>query len=246
MEFKDKVVLVTGAYRGIGKFIAQHFVSKGAHVVLSDVSDSIQDTVKEIQTSESRVIGVSGSVADENDVKALFKVISEEFGRLDICVNNAGINVNSLTMRTSAADFDKVVNVNLRGTFLVSKEAMLLMMRKKYGRIVNISSVVGVRGNVGQPGYSASKAGIIGLTKTNAAEVASRNITVNAVAPGFIVTEMSGEVDPKRQELYMKAIPMKKYGEMLDVAEAVSFLASDKAKYVTGQVLVVDGGMLLT
>ena len=247
MELKDKIALVTGASRGIGRAIAEKLASRGANIIVADIAESAHDTAKEIAAKyKVKAIGVVGSVADEADVKELFKKISDEFGQLDICVNNAGISINSLTMRTSAEDFDKVIAVNLRSVFLVSKEAMLLMMRKKYGKIVNIASIVGIRGNAGQPGYSASKAGIIGLTKTTAAEVAKRNITVNAVAPGFIETEMTGELDEKIKERYMQFIPMSKYGDVDDVSEAVAFLSSDKSKYITGQVLVVDGGMLLT
>jgi 3-oxoacyl-[acyl-carrier protein] reductase len=247
MEFKDKVVLVTGGSRGIGRAIAEKFAGEGAKIVLADISATVEQSAKEIADKyKVEAIGVAGSVAVESDVKNLFKVISDKFGKLDVCVNNAGISINSLTMRTSFDDFNKVLDVNLKSVFLVSKEAMLMMMRAKYGKIVNISSIVGIRGNVGQPGYSASKAGIIGLTKTMAAEVGKRNINVNAVAPGFIQTEMTGELDEKIKEKYIEHIPMGTYGEVNDVAEAVLFLSSDKAKYITGQVLVVDGGMLLT
>lgn len=247
MEFKDKNVLVTGAARGIGREIAEHFANQGADVILADVSDNVANSAKEIADKYGvKAIGVKGSVADENDVTNLFKKIDEEFGKLDICINNAGISINALTMRMSANDFDKVITVNLRSVFLVSKAALLMMMKKKYGKIVSISSIVGIRGNAGQPGYASSKAGIIGLTKTMAAEVAKRNITVNAVAPGFIQTEMTGELPEKVKAKYMEQIPMQKYGEVNDIAEAVSFLSSDKSKYITGQVLVVDGGILLT
>lgn len=245
MEFKGKVALVTGASQGIGRAIAERLAKEGADIVLADISEKVKETSTEIEKIGVKAIGVVGSVANEEDVKNLFKEINSKFGKLDICINNAGISINGLTMRTSANDFDKVISVNLRSVFLVSKEAMLMMMKNKYGKIVSISSIVGIRGNGGQPGYSASKAGIIGLTKTMAAEVAKRNITVNAVAPGFIETSMTGELDEKVKEKYMEFIPMKKYGEVADVAEAVAFLASDRSKYITGQVLVVDGGMLL-
>ena len=246
MELKGKVVLVTGASRGIGRKIAERFAKEGADIVLADISPKVEQTALEISKLGVTAIGVAGSVADEKDVKKIFEEIQKKFKRLDICINNAGISINSLTMRTSFSDFNKVIDVNLKSVFLVSKEAMLMMMKQKYGKIVNIASIVGIRGNAGQPGYSASKAGIIGLTKTMAAEVAKRNITINAVAPGFIQTEMTGELDEKVKEKYMAAIPMQKYGEVDDVAEAVLFLGSDKSKYITGQVLVVDGGILLT
>ncbi len=247
MEFKDKVALITGGSRGIGRAIAEKFAKEGADIVLADISPVVEQAAGEIAgTFKVKAIGVVGSVAIESDVKNLFKVIGEKFGKLDICINNAGISINSLTMRTSFEDFTKVIDVNLKSVFLVSKEAMLMMMRQKYGKIVNISSIVGIRGNAGQPGYSSSKAGVIGLTKTMAVEVASRNITVNAVAPGFIQTEMTNELNDKVKERYMSLIPIGKYGDVQDVSEAVAFLSSEKSKYITGQVLVVDGGMLLT
>jgi 3-oxoacyl-[acyl-carrier protein] reductase len=245
MEFKGKVALVTGGSQGIGRAIAERLAKEGADIVLADISEKVKETASQIEKMGVKAIGVVGSVAIEEDVKNLFKEINSKFGKLDICINNAGISIDGLTMRFSANDFDKVISVNLRSVFLVSKEAMLMMMKNKYGRIVSISSIVGIRGNGRQPGYSASKAGIIGLTKTMASEVAKRNITVNAVAPGFIETSMTGELDEKVKEKYMEFIPMQKYGEVSDVAEAVAFLASDRAKYITGQVLVVDGGMLL-
>jgi 3-oxoacyl-[acyl-carrier protein] reductase len=247
MDFKDKVALVTGGSRGIGRAIAERLASEGAKIVLGDISPAVEQSAKEIADKyKVEAIGVVGSVAVEEDVKTLFKKIEEKFGRLDICVNNAGISINGLTMRMSAEDFDKIMSINLRSVFLVSKEAAIVMMKQKYGRIVNIASIVGIRGNAGQPGYASSKAAIIGLTKTMAAEIASRNITVNAVAPGFIQTDMTGELPDEVKKKYMEQIPMRKYGEVADVAEAVAFLASDRAKYITGDVLVVDGGILLT
>ncbi|HOJ63242.1 MAG TPA: 3-oxoacyl-[acyl-carrier-protein] reductase [Spirochaetota bacterium] len=246
MEFKDKVALVTGASRGIGYSIAERLAKDGANLILTATSNKIEEVAKEIASKYNvQAIGVAGDISKESDVKSLFKTITEKFGKLDICVNNAGITKDTLSMRMSAEDFDAVINVNLRSVFLVSKEAILLMMREKYGRIVNMSSIVGLRGNVGQANYAASKAGIIGLTKTLAAEVAKRNITVNAVAPGFIDTDMTKAVSDKAREEFLKLIPMEKAGLPEDIAEAVAFLASDRAKYITGQVIVVDGGLML-
>lgn len=246
MNLKDNVALVTGASRGIGRAIAEKLASEGANLVITATTDAIKERAKEIADKYGvKVIGVAGNIANEDDVKALFKLITDEFGGLDICVNNAGISKDSLTMRTSFEDFKNVVDINLNSVFLVSKEAMLLMMRKKYGRVINISSIVGVTGNVGQPSYAASKAGIIGLTKTMASEVASRKITVNAVAPGFISTDMTDSISDKAKEHYLNKIPMKKYGEVEDIADAVCFLAQPTTKYITGQVLIVDGGLSL-
>jgi 3-oxoacyl-[acyl-carrier protein] reductase len=247
MEFKGKNVLVTGAARGIGYAIAEFFAENGADIILADISDAVADSAKKIADKYGvKAVGIAGSVADEKDVDNLFKKIEDEFGKLDVCINNAGISINGLTMRMSVEDFDKVIAVNLRSVFLVGKQAMLMMMKKKSGSIVNIASIVGIRGNAGQPGYASSKAGIIGLTKTMASEIAKRGVRVNAVAPGFIETEMTGELDEKVKERYMQFIPMNKYGEVRDVAEAVGFLAGDRSKYITGETLVVDGGILLT
>lgn len=246
MDYKNKVVLVTGGSRGIGKGIAEKFASLGASLVITSRSDESKKVADEISARYNvKVIGVPGDVSNEADVKALFDVIQKEFGKLDVCVNNAGISKDSLTMRTNVADFDSVINTNLRSVFLVSKEAMIMMMKEKYGRIINMSSIIGIKGNKGQPSYSASKAGIIGLTLTMANEVASRNITVNAIAPGFINTDMTNALPEKIKEQYLDIIPMKKYGDVEDIAELTAFLGSDSAKYITGQTIAVDGGMLL-
>ncbi len=246
MDFKDKIALVTGASRGLGHAIATKFAEGGASLIITARGDSVKDAAAEFAKKYNiKAIGVPGDVANEEYVKELFKIIAGEFGKLSICVNNAGITKDGLSMRMSSQDFDDVINTNLRSTFLVSRDAVAMMMREKYGRIVNVSSIVGIRGNVGQVNYAASKAGIIGITKTMAAEVAKRNITINAVAPGFIDTDMTKAVSEKAKEEFMKIIPMEKVGEPNDIAEAVSFLASDRAKYITGQVLVVDGGLLL-
>ena len=246
MDLKDKIALVTGASRGIGRAIAEKFAKEGAKLILTATSDAINVVAKEISEKYGvETTGVAGDVSKEDDVKSLFKTIIEKYGKLDICVNNAGITKDTLSMRMSADDFDKVINVNLRSVFLISKEAAMVMMKEKYGRIINMSSIVGIRGNVGQANYAASKAGIIGITKTMAAELAKRNITVNAVAPGFIDTDMTKAVSEKAKEEFLKMIPMDRSGEPNDIAEAVAFFASDRAKYITGQVLAVDGGLLL-
>ncbi|MBN2534505.1 MAG: 3-oxoacyl-ACP reductase FabG [Spirochaetales bacterium] len=245
MEFQDKVALITGGARGIGRAIAENLARKSAHIVLMDISESVHDTARELEAFGVKTLGITGSVTEETDVKRLFREIESVFGKLDICINNAGININNLTMKTSLKDFQQVLNVNLNGTFLVSRAAMLMMLKKRYGRIINISSIVGIRGNAGQAGYSSAKAGIIGLTKTMAVEVAKKNITVNTVAPGYIATEMTDALDTEVKARYKKYIPMQEFGTLDDVAESVAFLASDKAKYITGQTLVVDGGLLL-
>ncbi len=246
-EFNGKIALITGATRGLGRATAERLASGGAKLIITGTSAKVNDAAAEIAAQYgTEVTGFAGNVADEASVKDLFKLITEKYGKLDICVNNAGITRDGVSMRMSAEDFDAVISVNLRGTFLVAKEAALLMMREKYGRIVNMSSIVGLRGNRGQINYSASKAGIIGMTKTLAAEIAKRGITVNAVAPGFIGgTDMTDAVSDKMKDEFMSLIPMNKYGEPTDIAETVAFLASDRSKYITGQVIVVDGGLML-
>ena len=246
-EFNGKIALVTGATRGLGRATAERLASGGAKLIITGTSAKVNDAATEIAAQYgTEVTGFAGNVADEASVKDLFKLITEKYGKLDICVNNAGITRDGVSMRMSAEDFDAVISVNLRGTFLVAKEAALLMMREKYGRIINMSSIVGLRGNRGQINYSASKAGIIGMTKTLAAEIAKRGITVNAVAPGFIGgTDMTDAVSDKMKDEFMSLIPMNKYGEPTDIAETVAFLASDRSKYITGQVIVVDGGLML-
>ncbi|HBD94674.1 MAG: 3-oxoacyl-[acyl-carrier-protein] reductase [Spirochaetes bacterium GWF1_31_7] len=246
MNFKDKIALVTGASRGIGRAIAETFAAGGAKLIITATSNAIETVAKEIGSQFGvEVISFYGDISDENVVKSLFKTIAEKFGRLDICVNNAGITKDGLSMRMSADDFDAVINVNLRSVFLVSKEAALMMMKEKYGKIVNMSSIVGVRGNAGQANYAASKAGIIGITKSMAVELAKRNITINAIAPGFIDTDMTKAISDKAKEEFMKLIPMERAGSAQDIANAVAFFASDMSKYITGQTLVVDGGLLL-
>lgn len=246
MDFNGKVALVTGATRGLGRAIADKLAAGGASLIITATSNAIESVAAEIKEKYNvEVASFYGDISQEETVKALFKLIEEKFGKLDICVNNAGITKDGLSMRMSAEDFDRVLTVNLRSTFLVSKEASMMMMRARYGKIVNMSSIVGIQGNVGQANYAASKAGIIGLTKSMAVELAKRNVTVNAVAPGFIDTDMTRAVADKARDEFMSKIPMARAGVPEEIADAVAFLASDASRYITGQVLVVDGGMIL-
>lgn len=246
MDFKGKVALVTGASRGLGRAIAEKLAAGGASLMITATSDAIEKVAAEIKEKyNTEVESFHGDISQEENVKALFGKINEKFGKLEICVNNAGITKDGLSMRMSAEDFDRVITVNLRSAFLVSKEASLIMMKARYGKIVNMSSIVGIQGNVGQANYAASKAGIIGLTKSMAVELAKRNVTVNAVAPGFIDTDMTRAVSDKAREDFMVKIPMCRAGVPEEIADAVAFLASDASRYITGQVLVVDGGLVL-
>lgn len=246
MNFEGKVALVTGASRGLGKAIAEKLAAGGASLMITATSDAIEAVAAEIREKYNvKVESFYGDISQEETVKTLFSQINEKFEKLDICVNNAGITRDGLSMRMSAEDFDRVLTVNLRSTFLVSKEASMMMMKARYGKIVNMSSIVGIQGNVGQTNYAASKAGIIGLTKSMAVELAKRNVTVNAVAPGFIDTDMTRAVSEKAKEEFMTKIPMCRAGVPEEIADAVAFLASDASRYITGQVLVVDGGLVL-
>ena len=241
MDFTGKSVIVTGSGRGIGRKIAERFAALGARVVISDLDQGMVDAVaKEIGQG---AVGIRANVTDSADVSGLIEKTKEVFGSVDIVVNNAGITRDSLMMRMDEKDWDMVLDINLKGAFLVTKAATRVMMKQRYGRIVNISSVVGLTGNAGQSNYSASKAGLIGLTKSAAKEFASRNITVNAVAPGFIETEMTEKLSEATREAYLQNIALSRPGSPDDVATAVMFFASDDAAYVTGQVLAVDGGL---
>jgi len=246
MDLKDQIVLVTGGARGIGKAIAENFAKKGAHLVIADISlSSAEDTAKEIAATGVKTLALSLDVSKAGDVTAAFADIIKEFGRIDVVINNAGITKDGLLLRMKEEDWDAVININLKGVFLCSKEAVKLMVKQRYGRIVNIASVVAFIGNPGQANYSASKAGIVGLTRTIAAEYASRGITVNAVAPGFIATAMTEALpDNIRQEM-LKSIPVGTFGSVDDVANAVAFLASRDNGYITGQVIHVNGGMYM-
>lgn len=246
MEFKGQVALITGSARGIGKAIAIGLAQKGVNIAIADVNlEEALNTSREIAKLGVRTGAFGLDVSISEEVKRVFEDIHKSFGRLDILVNNAGITRDSLLLRMKEEDWDSVININLKGAFLCSKEAVKIMTRQRYGRIVNISSVVAFIGNSGQVNYSASKAGIVGLTKTIAKEYASRGITANAVAPGFIMTAMTEALPEDVKEEMRKAIPMGRFGTVEDVAGAVIFLSSPESGYITGQVIHVNGGMYM-
>lgn len=241
-----KIAVVTGASRGIGKAIAKKFASLGATVVINyNGSEQKADEVKrEIIAEGGRAEIIQCNVADFEACEEFFKAVIEQFGRIDILVNNAGITKDGLMMRMSEEEFSGVIDVNLKGTFHCIRFASRQMMKQRCGRIINMSSVVGISGNAGQVNYAASKAGVIGMTKSAAKELASRGITVNAIAPGFIETDMTSVLSEKVKEETLKQIPLGRLGRAEDIAAAAAFLASDEAGYITGQVLAVDGGMI--
>ena len=245
MNFEGKTALVTGGSRGLGRAVCLELAKGGASVVLCYAGNeaAAQETVREIEALGAKALAICCDVSDAAQVDALVKAAVETFGRIDILVNNAGITRDNLLMRMSEADFDAVISTNLKGTFLCMKAVSRLMLKQRYGRIVNLSSVVGLRGNAGQVNYAASKAGVVGMTKSLAKELASRGVTVNAVAPGFIETDMTAALPEAARTAAQGSIPMNRLGGPEDVAKAAAFLAGDGAAYITGQVLAVDGGM---
>jgi len=247
MDYKNKTVIVTGGSRGIGKAIALSFGAKGANVVVNYTASEGKalEVVEEVKSLGGDAIAVKCNVAVADDVENLLKATKDAYGQIDYLVNNAGITRDTLLIRMKEDDWDAVMDTNLKGVFLCTKIIGKAMIKQKYGQIVNMTSVVGVMGNAGQANYAASKAGVIGFTKSSAKEFAARGITVNAVAPGFIRTEMTDVLAEDVKEAYANAIPLKKMGEVEDVANAVMFFCSDSAKYITGQTLQVDGGMLM-
>ena len=247
MENVTKTALVTGASRGIGKAIALALATKGYAVAVNYAgSQAAAEAVKdEIIAAGGQAFTIQGDVSKSEDVDRIFKTVKEEFGQLDVLVNNAGITRDGLLLRMKEENWDAVISTDLKSDFLTTKAAAQMMMRKKKGAIINIASVVGIMGNAGQANYAAAKAGVIGLTKATAKELAGRNIRVNAVAPGFIATDMTEVIPEKNKEMMLQSIPLGRMGLAEDVANAVCFLASEDASYITGQVLKVDGGMVM-
>lgn len=243
----EKVAVVTGAGRGIGKAIALKLAKEGASIVINyrKSEKEAKELVEEIIDKGGRAEAVQGDVSFLEDAEKVIKFAVEKFGRLDILVNNAGITRDTLLLRMKEEDFDKVLQVNLKGVFNCTKHASAIMLKQRSGRIINISSVVGLIGNAGQANYAAAKAGIIGFTKSIAKEIGARGITVNAIAPGFIATDMTEVLSDKVKEKLIENVPLRRLGSPEDVANLTAFIASDNASYITGQVINVDGGMVM-
>ncbi len=243
---EDKICLITGSARGIGCSIAEKFAENGAKIVLSDVLDEqVKESAEKLSSSGAEVLALSADVSDSGQVDRMIAETVEKMGRLDVVVNNAGVTRDTLMIRMSEDDWDFVLRVNLKGAFLVSQAAAKVMMKQRSGKIINISSVVGLMGNVGQTNYSSSKAGLIGLTKSSARELAARGICVNAIAPGYVETEMTEKLSDAARSAFLENIPLKRGGKPLDIANAALFLASPLADYITGHVLSVNGGLYM-
>ncbi|MFH1562823.1 MAG: 3-oxoacyl-[acyl-carrier-protein] reductase [Nitrospirota bacterium] len=243
----NQVAIVTGGARGIGRAIGEALAVEGANIVVADINlEQAVTTANELEESFNvKTLGIQVNVADMSHVEKMVKNVLDKFGKINILINNAGITKDNFLIRMSAEDFKAVLDVNLTGTFNCTKEVAKIMVKQRAGKIVNISSTVGIQGNIGQVNYSASKAGVIGLTKSAARELAKRGINVNAVAPGFIETEMTAKLADEIKKEYLERIPLGKYGKPEDIAQAVKFLVSPDANYITGQVIVVDGGMAM-
>ena len=243
MDLTNKVALVTGSGRGIGKAIAVRLSEAGATVIINDVTDSAKMTSDELIASGKKSLFIKANVSSSSEVNQMTNTIITTYGKIDILVNNAGITRDQLTMLLSDEDWDSVININLKGVFYCTRSVLKHMLKQRWGRIINISSISGIVGNPGQVNYCAAKAGIIGITRTIAKEMASRHITVNAIAPGYIETDMTQKLPEKVKEECMRRIPQGCFGTPRDIAETAAFFASNEAKYITGQVLCVDGGM---
>jgi len=245
MLLKDKVAIITGGARGIGKEIALTFAREGAKVAIADInSQTLAETKKEIASCGVEVLTFTVDVTDYTQVEQMVNKTLDKFKKIDILISNAGITADALLVRMKEEDWDRVLAVNLKGTFNCTKAVSRVMLKQRSGKIINIASIIGLIGNVGQANYAASKAGVIGLTKSAAREFAPRGINVNAIAPGFIQTEMTAALTEEVKSKMLEAIPLKKFGQPHDVARLAAFLASDEAGYITGQVICVDGGMV--
>lgn len=244
---KNKNAVVTGATRGIGREIAFTLAENGANVAINyrTLNEDVERLIEELKSYGTNIVAVKCDISDEEEVKNFIAESKKQLGSIDILINNAGITKDGLLMRMKEKDFSDVLDVNLKGTFITTRETASIMMKQRHGKIINISSVVGVIGNAGQCNYAASKAGVIGFSKSVARELASRNITVNVVAPGFINTDMTGVLPEKVKESMLQGIPLKRIGDPKDIANVVLFLASDLSNYITGQVINVDGGMVM-
>ncbi|RDU38540.1 beta-ketoacyl-ACP reductase [Neobacillus piezotolerans] len=247
MKFEGKAALVTGASRGIGREIALELARQGANVAINFAGSEARanEVAEDIKAMGREAFAIQGDVSNPDAVSAMVKETIDRFGSLDILVNNAGITRDNLLMRMKESEWDDVININLKGVFLCTKAVTRQMMKQRSGRIINIASIVGVSGNPGQANYVAAKAGVIGLTKTAAKELSSRNINVNAIAPGFITTDMTDKLTEDVKAEMLKQIPLARFGEPSDIAKAVVFLASDDSSYMTGQTLHIDGGMVM-
>ena len=246
MIFKDRVSLITGGARGIGREIALAFAREGSDIVICDVNqDALNDTKKDIEALGRKAETFVVDVTNLSQVEDMVNKTLDKFQKIDILINNAGITRDALIVRMSEQDFDSVIAVNLKGTFNCTKALAKVMMKQRYGKIVSISSIIGIMGNAGQANYAASKAGIIGITKSVAKELASRNVNVNAIAPGFIETDMTAKLPENVKSQMLSYIPLNRFGKASDVADLAMFLASDASSYITGQVIKIDGGMVM-
>ena len=246
LALEGKLALITGGARGIGKEIAMLFANEGANIAICDVNlEEAQKTAKEIENLGRQSLAFKADVTSSSQVQDMTDKILDKFNKIDILINNAGITKDNLLLRMSEEDWDKVIAVNLKGTFVCTKIVSRAMLKQRFGRIVNLASIIGIMGNAGQANYAASKAGIIGLTKSVAKELASRNICVNAIAPGFIMTDMTAKLPEEVQKKMLSVIPLARFGEAKDVADLALFLSSEGSSYITGQVIQVDGGMLM-
>lgn len=247
MNLKDKVALITGGSRGIGRGIALELARNGVNIAISYVNnvEKAMEAVEKIKSYGVKAIAVKANVSVEEEVDQMIKKVEEELNTIDILVNNAGVTKDNLIIRMKSEDWDEVMDINLKGTFLCTKAVSRIMMKKRYGKIINITSVVGIMGNAGQSNYSASKAGVIGFTKSMAKELASRGIRVNGIAPGFIETDMTDVLKDEIKDTMLNAIPLNSFGNTKDIANLVVFLSSERSDYITGQIINVDGGLVM-